>query len=330
MLVNTKNKEGKLIISHIADVDGMGSVIVAKSHFYQLDYILVEFAELEDAINLILKDNTYKSYNQIFITDISIRENVAKLIDKHDGLKERIKHFDHHQSEMAMNEKYSFINVIVECEGMQVSGTSLFYDYMNNKYGYCDNTFSSVYCKKFIEAVRSYDTSWTHGGNIYGKQLTDLFALLGPELFIEKFTRGLLSRRDPITQEELQLLNIEQEKIKKYVDKCDNELIRLQLDGHQIGISFSELYRSDVGNILSKKYETELDYILIVNLMRNQYSFRTIRDDINVSEIAKSYTKEGGGHPKAAGMPINSDTAFILELAIDRLIDNTKVKERTK
>jgi oligoribonuclease NrnB/cAMP/cGMP phosphodiesterase (DHH superfamily) len=126
---------------------------------------------------------------------------------------------------------------------------------------------------------------------------------------------------DPVTEEDKQMIESEYERVAEYIRQCDKNLIRIDLNGHKVGVSISEQYRSSVGNELSKKYQDELDYILIINFMRNQFSFRTVRDDVNVGLLAKSFTKEGGGHYKDAGMPINTDTIFILVLVIESMLN---------
>ena len=144
--------------------------------------------------------------------------------------------------------------------------------------------------------------------------------------FIKKFSDGIKAKKDPFTKEDYEAVNSEYQRKEEYIEDCDKNLIRIDLNGHRVGVSISELYRSDVGNRLSLKYQDELDYILIINFMRNQFSFRTVREDINVGQISKGFTKDGGGHPKAGGMPINLDTLFILDLVRDAIRDKEEMK----
>ena len=302
-------KNNKLIISHIADVDGMSSVILAKAHFENIDYCLVEFSELETIIKKLINEKLYLQYDEIFITDVSFRTSTLELVDSCEELKRRIKHFDHHASEVDVAKKYSFVNEVIDRDGKKVCGTTLFYDYIKDDFKY-----KSEYLDKYLEAVRSYDTMGPLCGNDYGNNLTTLFGLIGIDNFINKFTNGIKSKQDPLNEDDMALINRELEARKDYVDLCDKNLIRIELDNYNVGVSISEQYRSVVGNDLSQKYQDELDYILIINFMRNQFSFRTVKNDVNVGELAKKYSKDGGGHPKAAGMPIDKDTLFILDL----------------
>ncbi len=45
----------KLIISHVADIDGLDAVVLAKLVYEDIDYILVEFAELNGVNEKIAK-----------------------------------------------------------------------------------------------------------------------------------------------------------------------------------------------------------------------------------------------------------------------------------
>lgn len=303
------SNNNKLIISHIADVDGLSSVVLANAHFDNIDYCLVEFSELETIIKKLINEKLYLQYDEIFITDVSFRPSTLELVDSCEELKNRIKHFDHHATEIDNSKKYSFVNEVIEKDGKSVCGTTLFYDYIKSDFKY-----KSEYLDKYLEAVRSYDTMGPACGNEYGNNLTTLFGLIGIDNFINKFTQGIKNKQDPLNEEDMALINQELQERKDYVELCDKNLIRIELDNYNVGVSISEQYRSVVGNELSQKYKDELDYILIINFMRNQFSFRTVKDDVNVGNLAKKYSKEGGGHPKAAGMPIDKDTLFILDL----------------
>lgn len=316
------NNNKKLIISHIADVDGVSAVILAKLHYENIDYCLVEFSELEELLKKLVQNNSYKQYDEIFITDVSFRPSSLKIIDTNEELKSKIKHFDHHISELDSMDKYPFVNIVNERNGKLECGTTLFYEYIEKDFKY-----KSEFLDKYLEAVRSYDTGGPFCGNEYGNKLVMLFGLIGIDNFIKKFSNGIKESKDPITNEDNELMNLEIERRNEYVDICDKNLIRINLNGRKVGVSISELYRSIVGNQLSRKYKDELDYILILNFQRNQFSFRTVKDNINVGQIAKGFTKEGGGHTKAAGMPLNKDTLFILDLIRESIMNKEKSLE---
>lgn len=317
------NNSKKLIISHIADVDGVSALILAQLHYGDIDYCLVEFSELEGLLKKIIENGTYKNYDEIYVTDVSFRHGSLELIDSNEDLKKKIRHFDHHMSEIDAAKKYSFVNEVKEIDGNAMCGTTLFYNHIKDSFKY-----KSEYLDKYLKAVCDYDTGGPFCGNQYGVDLTTLISIIGIDAFIKKISAGIKFKKDPMNEEDYSLIEQEHQKEKDYINLCDKNLIRIKLDGYNVGVVISELYRSSVGSALSKKYIDELDFILIPNFMRMQYSFRTIRDDVNVGQIAKSYSIEGGGNPKAAGMPINSDTVFILDLikeSIEKKDNNLKL-----
>lgn len=318
------NGNDKVIISHIADIDGMGAVCLAHVVFKDIDVILVEVSELKDALELV-KD---KNYSKVFITDLPIRQDSINIINNNETLKEKIVHFDHHSSEVSNNE-YSFINVVTTKNGINTCGTSLFYDYLKSIYK--TPILDKEYTKEFVELVRSYDTyDWKKEKNIAARDLTTLFTVIGHEEFINKYYYELVinEKQFNFNKNDRFLIDAKDKEVENYINLCDEKLIRMSLYGYDIGVSISENYRSEVGNYLSEKYKDELKFILIVNFMRNSFSLRTVRDDIDLGEFAKKITSLAGGQEKAAGMPINSETMWILEKINNTLVNGLE-KDKT-
>src|SRR5574344_1015358 len=112
-----------LIISHVADIDGLGSVVLGKTifnkrHNTKLDYRLVEFHELDSVISSLIETGEYKEYDTIYITDVSMREDVIRKVQGNSELQAKIRHFDHHASELK-NNSYPFVNVVLEKDGKE-------------------------------------------------------------------------------------------------------------------------------------------------------------------------------------------------------------------
>ena len=108
---------------------------------------------------------------------------------------------------------------------------------------------------------------------------------------------------------EKNLIEIKTEEMNNYVLECDNNLIKTKFLNYSVGITISELFRSEVGNRLSDKYKDELDFILIIDFHRRSYSMRTV-NDIDLGALAKKLG--GGGHQKAAGFPMNKENNEII------------------
>ena len=76
------------------------------------------------------------------------------------------------------------------------------------------------------------------------------------------------------------------------------------LDNYLIGLIFAEKMGSDIAEIACKR-NTDIDFCAVVN--NNQVTFYTIKDNVNVGEIATLLG--GGGHRKAAGFSISINDA---------------------
>ncbi|MDD2181111.1 MAG: hypothetical protein PHW32_01950 [Bacilli bacterium] len=312
------NGNDKVIVSHIADIDGMGSVCLANAVFGDIDVILVEVPELRKALEVVQN----KNYKKIFITDLAFRDDSINLVMNDETLKEKIIHFDHHTSEVS-NNMHSFINAIPVKDGIKTCGTTLFCEYL--KEFYPSPVLETKYTKEFIELVRSYDTwDWKEENNTKARDLTTLFTIMGYEEFIKKYSKEILNNKEHFSFNETEQLVIRNKDIdiEEYISQCDKNLIRMNLMGRNVGVSISENYRSDVGNRLSEKHKDELEFILIVNFMRNSFSLRTVRDDIDLGKLAKIISSKAGGQKKAAGMPIEKDTIWILEKINKAIVKN--------
>ena len=87
------------------DLDGIGCAILAYLAFGR-ENVDVEFCNYDDVDekvrNLIVDHSTVSEYDRIYITDISVREEVAQIIDTWID-RDKIWLFDHHGTAMWLN-----------------------------------------------------------------------------------------------------------------------------------------------------------------------------------------------------------------------------------
>lgn len=276
-----------LLISHVADIDGVSPVILMKLCKINFDYELKDIYELEEYLDNLLEEDL-SFYNNIYIVDLTVPENIYVKINN-SIYKEKFKVFDHHRTHMyALNNKYVTLD-INEC------GTSLFYKYLSKKYKFRKNT------KKYIEHVKNIDLwLWKEKNDPLAKQLSDLFYIYGKTKYIEEMYKKLKTRKKfKLSKIENTILKIEQEKIDRYILKKEKDIIIINYQNYKAGIIFNELYKSELGNQLSIN-NPDLDFIIMINLSGG-ISLRTNKD-IDLSLIAS--TLGGGGHKKASGAPI--------------------------
>ena len=293
----------RLIISHIADPDGVTPIILSKLVFEEFDYILSENKD----VNSNVKNNLDK-YDFIYVVDLNISEELADFIEE--NYKDKIMIIDHHLSCNNMN-KYSFIHV--DAKGKE-SGTSLYYKYLLNNYN--SDLLNKESTKMLVEHVRTmdiYDFSKTNKEE--AEKLEMIFKIYGKDKFIDKFYNVIINDLELYSKEDLNLVALEKARIQRYIE--EKEFIEISLDNKRVGVVFAERYVSELGNYLINK-NNYLDYIILINIDK-KISYRG-NGKIDLSVIAKKFG--GGGHINAAGncLPSGLKEKVIKEIFPDAII----------
>ncbi|WP_085991528.1 DHH family phosphoesterase [Oceanobacillus senegalensis] len=291
------------LLSH-NDLDGVGCGILAKLAFG--DRVKVRYNSiggLNREVEWFL-DNVKDTF--LLITDLSVNEENEKRLDDYYKQGGKLKLIDHHKTALDFND-YDWGHVVVEDEeGNATSATSLLYEYLI-KHKYLEQKDAIT---EFVELVRQYDTwEWEKYENEKAQRLNSLFFLVSMDEFEETMIRRLQSSDHFYFDEfEEKILDMEDDKIDRYIRRKRRELVQKKVGELYAGVVFAESYHSELGNQLGKDYP-HLDYIAILNMGGRRMGFRTIHEEIDVSEVAARF--DGGGHAKAAGCSMN-DTAFNL------------------
>ena len=297
----------RLIISHIADPDGVTPIILSKLVFEEIDYILSENKDVNDNVK-----NNLDKYDFIYVVDLNISEELADFIEA--NYKEKIMIIDHHLSCNNMN-KYSFIEV--NAEGKE-SGTSLYYKYLLNNYN--NNLLNRESTKMLVEHVRTMDIyDFSKTSKEEAEKLEMIFKIYGKDRFIDKFYNVIINDLELYSKEDLNLVELEKERIKRYIE--EKEFMEISLDNKRVGVVFAERYISELGNYLINKYDY-LDYIVLIN-MDKKISYRG-NGKVDLSVIAKKFG--GGGHVNAAGNCLPSD---LKEKVIKEIFPDAIIKEES-
>ena len=284
-----------LLISHVADEDGITPVILANMVYKEVDTILLNPGEVDE----ILKENIDK-YDLIHITDLSISEELAKEIEKNDEYKNKIKIFDHHKTALYLN-NYSFAKVVVEENNYKQCATTLYYNYLLT---ISDSILlKKQVTKEFINTVRLVDTyDFKKEEDKEALNLDYLFAILGRENYIEYFTNYLKNNdKFEYNSQEKLLIKLEKDRVDNYIKQKEKEVIFANIDNHEVAIVYAEANRSQLGHYLLEKYD--IDFAIVINISRG-ISYRG-NDKVDLSMFAKSYN--GGGHKNASGSPLPKD-----------------------
>lgn len=285
------------------DLDGVGCSILAKLVFGDnVDVEYCNYNNINEKVTEYLKHDNCLVH--MYITDISVNDNVAKLLDQRGN----VTLLDHHPTATNLN-KYPWCEVTIERNGIKTSGTELFYYHLAHNGFMSDQLENNKSLDRFVDLVRDYDTwRWTELGEDgrICKQVNDLLDLYGTENFIKWCINEILDDVFPklCLTDEL-LLNIKQDEINKYVENKNKQLITASMCGKIYGFVFAEKFTSELGNRLCMLHP-EIDFIAIINMGNRTVSYRTVKDNIDLGkDIARLFG--GGGHPKAAGSQFEVD-----------------------
>ena len=296
----TEVKKMYKLLSH-NDLDGVGCGILAKLAFgkdIKVRYNSV--SGLDREVEWFLENDNQDTF--LFITDLSVNaENEVRLEQFYqDGGKVQL--LDHHKTALHFNE-YNWAQVTVEEEvGKLASATSLLYEYLTSHH-LLERTDAIT---EFVELVRQYDTwEWEKNHNDQAQRLNALFFLISIGEFEEKMIMRIRSSDHfQFDEFEKKLLDMEEDKIGRYIRRKRRELVQLQAEEYFAGVVYAESYHSELGNELGKEYP-HLDYIAILNIGGRRMGFRTIHDHVDVSQVAGKYG--GGGHAKASGCSLTPE-----------------------
>ena len=300
-----------LIISHMADCDGMGSVILGIKYFKNIDYILCEASDLE----CLLKEDL-SNYEQIFICDLPLFRGTINVIENNSYLKEHLKHFDHHESSVSDN-NHSFVNEVISINGLTVSATYLFYQYLKS----LGDKLNKKFYEEFVEGVRAYDI-WDKNGDFeLGKKITNVFTLMEPVSFIDYICSLDDSKEFMITKEIDNLILSNEKKMNNYFEKAYEKIVITDYKGYKMAVTINEQYRSLLGNYICNKNK-DIDFVLIINFERFSCSLRCEKDGVDVSVIASEFQHDGGGHTKSSGFILDSESIPKIKKYVDLYLDN--------
>ncbi|GEC87799.1 MULTISPECIES: DHH family phosphoesterase [Brevibacillus] len=290
------------------DLDGESCAILSRIAFSNQEVDsrgVTPYTVNQEVQKFIEEELTLDMY--VVITDVSVNDEVALLIQKKIDQGHVLVLIDHHPTALPLASKYDWAKVIIEESGKKTSATSLYYDYLVN-HGYLSPT---GVLSHYVELVRSFDTwDWDATGTIQANQLNILFYMVERETFVQNVLgrlRGEGADTDQFVFDEVEsiLIYTEEKRIDEFEQKKlkQMKLIPVEIDleepkTYQVGVVFLEQYHSTTGNFLCKHAEM-IDFVAMLDPGKGRISFRTIREDVDLSVIAQHYG--GGGHPKASG-----------------------------
>ena len=295
-----------IIFSHESDIDGIGSVVLGKLAFGNIDYKLSPNPKpMELVFRKYLEEKILYNYDYIFVTDLALSNPSLDMVSKDEKLNKKVLIFDHHQKaiDLGLNKyDFSFIEEINK-NGRKRCATEIFYEYLiNNNYLKRKESIDT-----FVELTRLEDTwDWKKENNTKAHDLSVLFNRIGINSYIDRMINKLTNNDNfDYDEEELELIEEKkkeyEERIKEYVNESEIFID----DNNKYGMTFAPYeFRNDIPEYIRNNNSFDIDYFITVALDKEDYgqkSYRSIKD-FDVNKIAMQHN--GGGHPSAAAVSI--------------------------
>jgi oligoribonuclease NrnB/cAMP/cGMP phosphodiesterase (DHH superfamily) len=286
------------------DLDGLGCGVLAKlAYGDSVNVTYCSYRNLNQRVEAFIENPEHQK-EQMFITDLAVSEAVENKLALRFNAGYPVRVIDHHVTALHFN-NYEWGHIKTEYDsGKKTCATSLFYDYLVEQK--LIKTAPSLV--QFVDLIRQYDTwEWDENNNVTAKRLNDLFYIMDREQFEEDIMKRISGNPDAfsLTETETLILDIEENKINRYIQSKNRQMVQSFIEEYCCGIVHAEQYLSELGNALNK-INPHLDMIVLLNMAGKKMGFRTIHDDVNVAEFAKRFG--GGGHPKASGCELSPDT----------------------
>ena len=281
------------------DLDGVVCGILAKLAFKNVDISYCNYDDINEEVEFLLK-NSVEEYSKIYITDISVNEEIANLIDS--SCPEKVLLLDHHPTALNLNKfKWSSVKVSNK-DKSKTCGASIYFKHLLSL-GYLD--VNNRLLQTFVEKVRRYDTwEWERLNDKDAENLNNLLYLYGKNMFTVRFLVKILNNEPTLLNEvDLMILNVAEESKESYIRSKIENIKVTEIDGYLVGVVFAEKHTSLLGSRLGKIYP-KLDFFAIINMDKGTVSYRTSKENIDLGKFASNYG--GGGHKASAGSPISS------------------------
>lgn len=299
-----------LLFTHSQDIDGMGCAVLARKAFNNYTLVPTKTFDITKNVEKYIESKAIYDFDKIFVTDLCIKEPLLKFIDMDEMLKNKLLVLDHHKTEIEEgNNKYDFVNIIVQKNERKESGTSLFYNYLiQNNYLQRSNILDEL-----VEWTRQYDVwDWESKNNINARNLHVLFEVLGYDAYL-KIINDKVDKLNSIV-----FNNYEKEVIDKFNKEMEKDILNilndmkcvdLSIDGNIFKVGFVKCpykYRNDMNKFIKKNNVYNIDAVGMIMTDIETVSYRQVKD-VDVSIISKYF---GGKGHRGAGSNLQENEKF--------------------
>ena len=292
-------------IKHLShdDLDGVACIILSKLAFGDnVDCQMCKNGTIDDTVRSLMENDSI--YDEVHLTDISVSYPLASIVQEQ---RSHYRLLDHHKTALSLND-FDWCRVEISqgvgAEEYLTCGAELYYHWLIRN-GHLVRTRG---LDNFVQAVRDYDTwRWAAMGEKgrLSENLNILLTEYGQEKFIDWFYYMLQNGPLVISSEDEAIIAAYKRREARAIEQKDKEMRRIIFNEKTIGVVYAEEHINIIGNTLCRRHP-EIDCVALVSCGSNSVSFRSVKDDMDVSALAKMLG--GGGHKLAAGAPLNETT----------------------
>lgn len=306
-----------LLFTHSQDIDGLGNVLLASRAFSDFDYELCKTFEITSKVQSYIDSKKIYDYDFIYVTDLCVKEPTLSLIAQDEKLKNKFMILDHHKSEIDEgNDKYDFVHIIVEKNGIKCCGTSLFYEYLVDN-GYL---IHKPILDDFVENTRQYDVwDWKKHDNYQARKMHILFEVLGSSQYIQ-IMNPILDSFDHIvfSEKEEKVVEDFNYQLEEDISLILKDMVVKEITIHSICYRVGYVrcpyrYRNDINEYVMLDNIHDIDMVGMIMTDFDTVSYRTVKD-VDASVVAVYFG--GKGHRSAASNPQDNENfqEFIKEI----------------
>lgn len=331
------------------DLDGVGSALLLPAvlskfpEFAEAEYLGVTYCEpgnegtIDPNVLAFIAENE-EPITHLFITDICPSEEVVEKLAaycKEKAIEWRI--FDHHISSIAINAAFpdnSRVIVQDETTGLKHAGTTVLFKEIVGKMPtelFDDQQWGQL--ANVADCIRCYDC-WDWQANPAAaykeeaKDFNNLFYFFSFDKRVQ-LMEAVMANGLTYLEQYQDIITAMQEKEADYIKGKLKHARFGTLAGLHFAYTFGEQYQSSLGNAMAQLVNPATDEVADFSLVivGEGVSLRAVKDDVDLSRIAKRYFN-GGGHQKASGGSFFKQELFVFDQDTDTTMRLLEIASR--
>ncbi len=320
--------ESAYFVSHDADIDGMGPIIIGKTVFGKVDYSLVNYKNIDDVIKSLIEGGVFEKYDHVFITDVCPKKETIDILDALNSkvaspLESKIYVIDHHAAALDRS-GYKMADIAVEKDGTKLCATTMVLQKLKD---FIPETMVAP-CEYLSELTRLSDTwEWHDKGVVDADDLAELFNGVGAEKYIESMTgkiaSGHLASGTLFTDEERKIVDDRRTKMLAAYTRAYETSHNVKVNGKVVCVCDIDYeFRNGLSQYLRDIGERS-NLLAIPDFKKGTMSYRVLDSETDVNEFAQKFG--GGGNKAAAGSPITEEVIKAFELNQEHNVNPQKI-----